>query len=212
MKSKYACFDRSQLIVKPLAERADPPGGPTVVPGRYRVEVSLGSETMTAEFSVVRDPRLSTMPEDYHQQFELVRELTASLGKANATDNRIRRLKHRLSVLATGSEDGEHDLAAEAKAVAEKLTALEAALVDVHRESDRDVLRNPAGLNDTLLALISTVSVSDTAPTKPAVAVSREIMARVDAEIDKLEQLAATEVTAVNRLALVREVEAASGG
>jgi hypothetical protein len=33
-----------------------------------------------------------------------------------------------------------------------------------------------------------------------------------DAEIDKLEQLAATEVTAVNRLALVREVEAASGG
>ena len=45
-----------------------------------------------------------------------------------------------------------------------------------------------------------------------AVAVSREIMARVDAEIDKLEQLAATEVTAVNRLALVREVEAASGG
>jgi hypothetical protein len=67
-------------------------------------------------------------------------------------------------------------------------------------------------LNDTLLALISTVSVSDTAPTKSAVAVSREIMARVDAEIDKLEQLAATEVTAVNRLALVREVEAASGG
>jgi hypothetical protein len=38
------------------------------------------------------------------------------------------------------------------------------------------------------------------------------IMARVDAEIDKLEQLAATDVTAVNRLALGREVEAASGG
>jgi len=135
-----------------------------------------------------------------------------SLGKVNATVNRIRRLKHRLSVVAGGSEDGVHDLAAEAAAVAAKLKAVEAVLVDVHRESDRDVLRNPAGLNDTLLALISTVSVSDTAPTKPAVAVSREIMARVDAEIDKLEQLAATEVTAVNRLALVREVEAASGG
>jgi hypothetical protein len=37
-------------------------------------------------------------------------------------------------------------------------------------------------------------------------------MARVDAEIDKLEQLAATEVTAVNRLALVREVEGRFGG
>jgi hypothetical protein len=94
------------------------------------------------------------------------RELTASLGKVNATVNRIRRLKNRLSVLAGGSE-GENGLAAKAKAVAEKLTAVEAVLVDVSRESHRDVLRNPAGLNDTLLALISTVSVSDTAPTTP---------------------------------------------
>ena len=192
---------------KPLAEPGDPPAGPTVLPGRYRVEMSLGSQTMAAEFPVVKDPRLSTTLEDYRQQFELVRELTASLGKVNATVNRIRRLKHRLSVLAGGSEGDEHGLAAKAKAVAEKLTAVEAILVDVNRESHRDVLRNPAGLNDTLLALISTVSVSDTAPTKPAVAVSREIMARVDAEIDKLEQLAATEVTGVNRLALHPDID-----
>ena len=145
-------------------------------------------------------------------RFELVRELTASLGKLNATVNRIRRLKRRLSVLAGGSEDDRGGLAVQAKVVAEKLTAVEAVLVDIHRESHRDVLRNPAGLNDTLLALISTVSVSDTAPTKQAAAVSREIMARADAEIGKLEQLAATEVAAVNRLALEREVEAASGG
>ena len=197
---------------EPLVGPADPPAGPTVVPGRYRVEMSLGSETIAAEFSVVKDPRLSTTPEDYRQQFELLRELTASLGKVNAAVNRIRRLKHRLSVLAGGSGDDKHGLAAKAKAVAEKLTAVEAVLVDLHRESDRDVLRNPAGLNDTLLALISTVSLSDTAPTKPAAAVSEEIMVRVDAEIGKLERLAATEVAAVNRLALGQEVDAASGG
>jgi hypothetical protein len=103
---------------KPLAAWADPPAGPTVVPGRYCVELSLGSETMTAEFSIVKDPRLSTTPEGYRQQFELLRELTASLGKVNATVNRIRRLKHRLSVLAGGSERAEDDLTAEAQAVA----------------------------------------------------------------------------------------------
>ena len=96
--------------------------------------MSLGSQTMAAEFSVVKDPRLSTTLEDYRQQFELVRELTASLGKVNATVNRIRRLKNRLSVLAGGSEGDEHGLAAKAKAVAEKLTAVEAVLVDVNRE------------------------------------------------------------------------------
>ena len=141
-----------------------------------------------------------------------MRELTASLGKLNATVNRIRRLKHRLSALAGGSEGAERDFAAEVQAVAEKLTAVEAVLVDVHRESDRDVLRNPAGLNDTLLDLINTVSLADTAPTKSAAAVSGEIMARVNAEIGKLERLVATEVAAANRLALGLEVEAARGG
>jgi hypothetical protein len=160
----------------------------------------------------VKDPRLSTTLEDYRQQFELVRELTDSLGKVNSAVNRIRRLKQGLSVLAGASKDDEHGLAAQAKAVAEQLTGIEAVLVDVHRESDRDVLRNPARLNDTLLALISTVSVSDSAPTKSAAAVSREIMARADAEIGKLERLAATEVTAVNRLALERVLEAARSG
>ena len=115
-------------------------------------------------------------------------------------------------MLAAESEDGEHDLAAEAKAVAEKLKTLEAALVDVHRESDRDVLRNPAGLNDTLLGLISTVSLSDSAPTNQAAALSREIMARVDAEIGRLERLAATEVATVNRLALGQELREAVPG
>jgi hypothetical protein len=37
-------------------------------------------------------------------------------------------------------------------------------------------------------------------------------MARVDAEIGNIERLVATEVAAVNRLALGREVEAARGG
>jgi hypothetical protein len=182
-----------------------------VVPGRYRVELLLGSEAMAAEFSVVKDPRLATTPEDYRRQFVLVQELTASLGKVNATVNLIRRLKHRLSALAGGSAEDEHDLFEKAKAVAEKLTAVEAVLVDVHREAPRDVLRNPAGLNDTLLALISQASMSDTAPTESAAAVSREIIARVDAEIGKLDRLAATEVTAVNRLALEQEVVASSG-
>jgi len=138
--------------------------------------------------------------------------LTASLGKVNATVNHIRRLKQRFEVLSAGSETGTRDLIERATAVVERLSATEAVLVDVHRESDRDVLRNPAGLNDTLTDLINTVSLADTAPTKQAAAVSKEIMARVDAEIGKVERLIATEVTAVNRLALERAVDAPTGG
>jgi hypothetical protein len=183
-----------------------------VVPGQYRVEMSAGSPMMAAEFSIVRDPRLSTAPEGYRQQFELLRELTAVLGKLNATVNNIRRLKHRLAVLAGGADGAAGDLTPRAAAAAEQLAAVEAVLVDVHRESPRDVLRNRAGLNDALVSLISTVSLSDTASTTQAVAVAKEVMARVDAEIGKVERLVTTEIAAVNRLALEQEVVAASTG
>jgi hypothetical protein len=82
--------------------------------------------------------------------------------------------------------------------------------VDVHRESRRDVLRNPAGLNDTLVGVINTVSISDTAPTTQAAAVAKEVMARVDAEIGKIERLITTEIAAVNRSALEQGVAASS--
>jgi photosystem II stability/assembly factor-like uncharacterized protein len=189
---------------KPLAEPAEPPAGPTVVPGRYRVELSVDSQTMAADFSIVKDPRLSTTPEAYCAQYELLRDLTTSLGRVNATVNQIRRLKQRLAVLAGGSTNGDRDLAGRAEAVTKQLAAVEAVLVDVHRESDRDVLRNPAGLNDTLTDLINTVAVADAAPTAQAAAVSKEIMARADAEIGKVERLVEMEVAAVTRLALER--------
>ena len=192
----------------PLAEPADPPTGPTVVPREYRVEMSTGSETMAAEFSVVKDPRLYTTPDAYRQQFDQLRELTASLGRVNATVNNIRRLKNWLSLFAGGSQSGADHLAVPAAAAAQQLAAIEAVLVDVHRESPRDVLRHPAGLNDTLVDLISTVSISDTAPTKQAAAVAKEIMARVDAEIGKVDRLVETKIAAINRLALDREVAA----
>lgn len=197
---------------RPLAAPADPPAGPTVVPGRYRVEMSAGSQTEAAEFRVVKDPRLATTPEAYHRQFELLRELTASLGRLHATVNQIRRLKLRLAVLAEGSHDDKGGLAAQAKGAAGKLALIEAVLVDVHRESERDVLRNPAGLNDILVDLINTVSIADTAPTAQAEAVSREIMARVEAEIGKVERLIATEIAAVTRQVLEREIRGAGGG
>jgi photosystem II stability/assembly factor-like uncharacterized protein len=187
---------------KPLAEPPDPQPGPTVVPGEYRVELSAGPATLTADFAVVKDPRLSTTAAAYVQQFELLRELTASLGRVNQTVNQIRHAKNRLSLLAGDSVSGADDLAARAATVAQQLAAVEAVLMDVHRESPRDVLRHPAGLNDTLVDLISTVSISDTAPTKQAAAVARVIMARVDAEIDKVDLLVGTEINAITRSAL----------
>jgi hypothetical protein len=84
-------------------------------------------------------------------------------------------------------------------------------LIDVNRESPRDVLRHTAGLNDTLVDLINTVAIADTAPTAQADAVSREIMARVDAEIAKLDAVLATDIADINRTAAERSIGHVAG-
>ena len=68
------------------------------------------------------------------------------------------------------------------------------------------VLRNPAGLSDTLVDMINTAAIADTAPTASTIAVSRETMARVDAEIAKLDALMVQDIAEVNRLAAERSV------
>ena len=71
-------------------------------------------------------------------------------------------------------------------------------LVDIKREPPRDVLRNPAGLNDTLNDVISVVAIADAAPTAQARQVADEVMGNVNEQLKKLDKLAAGEIEAFN--------------
>jgi photosystem II stability/assembly factor-like uncharacterized protein len=191
---------------KPLVNEPDPQSGPTAVPGNYRVELAAGSETLTADFTILRDPRLGGSPDGYAHQFSLLKELHDALSKLNGTVNRIRRVKRQLGALADWLGDKHPDLVAKSKTVSEHLSAIEAVLVDVKRESPRDALRNPAGLNDTLVDLINTVTISDKPPTAQADAVSRTLMTSLEAEIEKFETLVKADVAEVNKIAADRSV------
>jgi hypothetical protein len=104
-------------------------------------------------------------------------------------------------MLAERGGDSQAALAGKVAAAEQGLAAIEAVLVDVNRESPRDVLRFPAGLNDTLVDLINTAALADMAPTQPAIEVSREIMAQVDAQLARLDALLAGDLVAINRIA-----------
>jgi hypothetical protein len=191
---------------KPLAGEPDAQGGPLAIPGAYRVELATGSSTTTADFAIVKDPRLATPPEAHLRQFALLQELTDSLSRLNGSVNCIRRLTRQLGALADIGAEPHADLADKATAAVESLAAIERVLVDVYRESPRDTLRNPAGLDDTLVDLINTVAMSDTSPTASADAVSREIMTKVEGQIAKLDALLAGDIAAINVMAAERRV------
>jgi hypothetical protein len=123
-------------------------------------------------------------------------ELTTALDGVNKAVGRIRKLRKQLAELG-----GADDLKAKAEAAREALWTVERALVDVYRQSPRDALRNPAGLNDTLVDLINNVAISDREPTQQTEAVSRELMAAAAAQLAKLDAVVAGEVAAVNAMA-----------
>ena len=77
---------------KPLASEPDARPGPTVVPGDYRVELTVGSDTTGGDFLDREGSAAFHTPEDYAQQFALLKELNDKLSALNAAVNRIRRI------------------------------------------------------------------------------------------------------------------------
>ncbi len=186
---------------KPLIGFGDGPPGPLAVPGTYRVSLTAGAATSETMLDIVKDPRLSTPLEAHAAQFALIQELTDCLSNLNTGVNRLRRMKHQLAGLITTLGDTHADLAAQVKAASDGLTAIEAVLTDIKRETPRDVLRNPAGLNDTVVDLINTVAMSDTRPTASAEAVSRELMANVARHLADFDALVSGPIAAINQAA-----------
>lgn len=181
---------------KPFAEESDDMAGPGVVPGRYTVRLEAAGQTLEAGFAVVKDPRVRTPQRAFEQQHALLQSLYGKLSELNQAVNRMRWLRRQLGDLDRRLDAGA--LRDEARALVGRLDAIEGVLTDIKREGPRDILRHPAGLNDTLLDLIGVVAIADEAPTVPSRQVSEEIMAAVDSEVARLDALAAGELAALN--------------
>ena len=191
---------------KPLANEPDAQSGPRVPPGTYHVAFSSGAISQSASLTIVPDPRLTTPQEDHVKQYDLLMKLNSSLSNLNGGVNRLRLLKKQLGALVDRVAGTHSDLADQARAASSALTAVEMALVDIHRTSPRDVLRNPAGLNDTLVDCINNVVMSDGRPTRQAEEVSHLIMGKVAEQLTKLEGVIAGSVAAVNAGVIARGI------
>jgi hypothetical protein len=183
---------------KPLAAESDDSSGPAVVPGSYRAVLEVGGKSHTVSFTVIKDPRIGATDKDFSHQFELLQRLYGKLSSLNQGVNRVRFLKRQVADLERRLDKQDDMRRDRTKALMTKLEKIEGALVDKNRETPRDVLRNPAGLNDTLVDLINTVAIADNAPTQAAKMVSDEVMGRIDGRLVDLDTLIKTDVAALN--------------
>lgn len=183
---------------KPLVPDIENPSGPAVVPGRYGVELTVDDKTQSASLEVIKDPRLATTAAAYAEQFALHKALVDALSRLKQAVNRLRAMKRQLAEVGERAGKGQRGMRARARALIDRLSAIEGIMVDPKRMSARDVLRHPAGLNDTLLDLIAMTTTADAAPTSQTKAVSKEIMGKIDDQIAKLETLVKRDIAPLN--------------
>ena len=187
---------------RPLAKESKD-RGPMAPPGKYRVELSIAGNLVASKtFCLLKDPRVATPQVDFEKQFELLHRLNEARSTLRTLVNRIRFIRRQLRDLLSKLPQSNHEvIVSTVFDIDQRLVEIENILVDANRESPRDVLRHPAGLDDTLGELISAVSMADIAPPIQTVKVSEEIINKVNTELSEVNKLIVGSISILNKRA-----------
>jgi photosystem II stability/assembly factor-like uncharacterized protein len=158
--------------------------GPVVAPGRYRVELVVGGQTLGAAFEVRKDPRVAATAAELESGCAFLLRVRDKLSEAHDAVNQLRDLRKQVEdwVRRAAGHAAAAEVADAARAVAEKMRPIEQELIEPLATAEPDRLQFPARLNAKLAALQSVVSTADHPPTRQAVEVFEELAARVDQE------------------------------
>jgi hypothetical protein len=179
--------------------------GPQIIPGRYQVRLTVEGHAETQSFTVKKDPRTSTTPDDFQKKLALALQIHDKLSQTNSGVIRIRDAKRQMELYAASDNKA---VAAAAKQLAGQLTAVEEELYQTKNQSNQDPLNYPIKLNNKLAALANVVASADAGPTRQSPMVYEDLASRVNAELRKLEVLLSSELAAFNKLVRDQNVPA----
>jgi photosystem II stability/assembly factor-like uncharacterized protein len=186
--------------------------GPVAVPGIYKVRLTAGDWSQTRGFTVKKDPRVATSPEDYQRQFDLLVRIRDRVSAANDAVKRIRDVKEALDGAATRARglpgDAGRRIAQQADSIKGRLSAIEAEIYQVKNRSSQDPLNYPIRLNNKIAALAGVVASADAAPTDQSLQVFEQLSAALQVQLDRLKALIDTDIPAFNKLVKDSDVPA----
>ena len=178
--------------------------GPAAPPGQYQVRLTVGDQTKTQPFAIQRNPLGSATDEDLSAQFVLANQINGKVTAANTAVLRIRDLKEQIADRIKKAND--EKIKAAGEALTEKLTAVEGEIYQYRNRSNQDPLNYPIKLNNKLAALQGIVESGDFRPTDQSQAVFKELSARLDAELGKLDALIRIDLTAFNAMVVKKKL------
>src|SRR5208282_1302336 len=172
------------------------PLGATVLPGEYKVVLSVGGKSFTQTLEVKMDPRVKTSPADLRRQFELDRKVADALHRDYEALQQVRSLRTQLKALASPQD-------AIKKAVAD----LEAKAAPIEGQSGgygARYMSTPAGrslsrLNSGFNALVSALDTADAAPTAQQIAMFGELTKALDEQLSAWNELKSKDIPELNQ-------------
>ncbi len=181
--------------------------GPRIVPGTYKVQLIADGITQTEPFTVAKDPRAPTTPEDFQKQLELALHIRDKVTQANQAVIDIRQARKQLQPYTASPNSA---VAAHAKTILDQLSQVENNIYQTKLQADEDALNFPIKLNNKLASLLSTVQTTDVAPTTQSYEVFADLSGRLKLETDRLDRIFASDVPTFNRLVEEQKIPAVS--
>lgn len=171
---------------------------PVVPPGRYTVRLTADDRVETTEVEVQRHPWITDVTDaDLVAQYEFGRRIWEKVNEANSAVIAIRRVKAQLDDRLEESDDAR--LAEAAERLVTNASEVEADIYQVRNQSNQDPLNFPIKVNNRLANLLSMSERGDGRPRAGMEEVFQIMVDELRGYTDRLEEVWATDLAAVNR-------------
>jgi photosystem II stability/assembly factor-like uncharacterized protein len=168
-------------------------------PGTYTVRLTVDGEAHTRPLTVLKDPHSGGSEAEIAEQVALLRAIRADLVKGGEAVHRVEAVRVQLQTLARFTDDA--DVRTAVEELEARLVELESALVDLRLTGrGQDGIRFESQTLGKLGYLAGGLAGADFRPTDQQVEVQGILGARVNEQVDALNALLASELSALNQM------------
>lgn len=183
--------------------------GPKAVPGKYKVRLTVGAESVVQEFEILKDPRVNTTTEDFQAQFDFLIKVRDKVSEANQGVITIRKTRDDLNYLKNkiGDDPQYKDVAEVIKKFDEELTVIENDIHQTKNRSVQDPLNYGIKVNNRLAFLMMEQGQGDYRPTRQGEEVRTTLSKMIDDELGKLKLSIKNNLDVINRMVKEKGIE-----